>query len=296
MRALVLMAFLIAPTAQAQVLPDPGYDATPSVEMLNARIAWFESICTGYAISYARLNDGDMSAHQAQIAATAAETGTDILAITRLAERRALEFEVLLDIVLSAPDPANAPPEPFAEMLRYGQADCQERDLALRVLAAGLDADGLPQDAAAPPFRAALLPDPDVAYRATRIALVLDAMLDALAARDPVTDDLARIYAVLTNQAPLPEAMEPEMATPVETLAYWAARGPDRVIEDITQEELVAIVQHILDTPGNPDARHYMDLFIYNTPYGARDLITGPWSSSDPQPSAEAIVAEAMRD
>ncbi len=163
------------------------------------------------------------------------------------------------------------------------------------MLTAAINRGHIPVDAPVGALRAALRPDPDVAYRATRAVLILQAMLGEMATGAPVSDDLLSAYAVFTGDAPLPEDMDPDMATRSDDFAHWAVRGPVPVIDDITQEELVAIAQHILNTPGNADWLHYMDLFIANTPYGARDPIVRPWSSSDAQPTTEAIVPEALR-
>lgn len=292
----LLAACLIAVSgaAQAETIPDPGHGRPSSEQVLTARIAWLGSICSGYSLAYARHTEATPAPVRATLAALADETRAPIETLEQLAEVRAAEFAVLLDIVLAATDAA--PPEPFAELLRFGQSDCQDLERTRNELDYARRSERLP--AISPPLalRPELRPAPDVFYRADRITLLLVAYLEVLATGQAITPELARSYAAYTGDAPLPEVMEPGMATPPERLAYEAARGPAPVIADITREELIAVVQHILDTPGDWASDHYFDLFIHNTPCGARDLITGPFASDQPPQTAAEIVELACTE
>lgn len=300
MKPILIMAVCsaLAASAQAQTTPHSGSPAPTSQAGIIEQIAWFGAVCGGYGLGYnAHTQDAaGMTEVRAELAALAVETGATLADLTALAERRAVEFERLFEIVLPVHDTTGVAPEPFANILRLGQSDCQEVQRMRNLFTAAINSGRLPVDAPAGALRAALRPDPDVAYRATRVALVLQTMLDEMAAGAPISDDLLSTYAAFTGDAPLPEDMDPDMATRADMLAHWTVRGPVPVIEDITRDELVAVVQHILDTPGDPNRQHYFDLFIANTPYGARDLIVGPWAIGAPLPTAEAIVAEALRD
>lgn len=287
----------MAMPAQAQVVPQPGSGWPASQAEIFGQIAWHGAICGGYGLGYNTYTQdaAGMTEARMELAALAQETGADLAALTAMAETRAVEFEALFRIVLPLHESTGEAPAPFAGLLRSGQSDCQDTERMRNVLTAEVNRGSLPDTALADPLRAVLLPDPDVAYRAPRVTFLVQAMLDALDAGTPISDDLLSVYAVFTNNAPLPE-MVPGMATRPSVLAYRAVRGAEPIVADITQAELVVVVQRILDAPAGQSTRHYMDIFIANTPYGAEDLIVGPWSSGNPQPTAEAIVAEAMRD
>ena len=267
-----VVAFLLAGAlsfgvAQASPPGDRPYDQPSSMEEVRFEIAWYGAACLLGA------SEVDLYGDVIRIEDVATESGVSVARIRAMAEARAAEHDIAVDVLRRGGEPLRDPPEPFLTILRQAQADCQDWERSRRVLERALSANRLPD---VTPSRVAALRDdidplPFDFERRQRLTAVIRGIDEALAAGDFAADLEALLQAVSGRAgltlSDMEEALPLYAALPeidaAEALATDLLLPDPESFDGLAETEVAEILERFSENPqDDPFGRYYMWLLL----------------------------------
>ncbi len=262
----LLAAALSLGTAQASPPGERPSNPPQSLEEMRFAIAWYGAACLLGA------SEVDLYGDVIRLEDVAVESGVSVDRIRAMAEARATEHDIAVDVLRRGGEPLRDPPEPFLTILRQAQADCQDWERARRVVERELSTRRFPDvsPTRATALRGEIDPLPFDFERRQRLTAVIRGIDEALAAGDFGADVEALLQAVSgranLSLADIEEALPLYTALPgtnaAEALATDLLLPNPESFDGLTEAEVAEILARVSDDPQDPFGRYYMWLLL----------------------------------